>query len=222
MNVRMCRTGALTLGLLVLLASGAGAQRNAGSVVGRAARAYAGLASLRADFVQRIEDSLIGTFDSRGIVTQAGENRLAMRFSDPAGDAIVIDGKQVWVYTPSTSPGQVIRMPVPSGPTYGFNVLSWILDRPAERYRMRYLRADRVDGRSADVVELVPLSPEMPFTRAVVWLDREDALPRRLEITERRGGVRTISLSKLKVNDTLPAGAFTFDVPDGVRIVDQR
>jgi outer membrane lipoprotein carrier protein len=218
----MCRTGALTLGLLVLLASGAGAQRNAGSVVGRAARAYAGLASLRADFVQRIEDSLIGTFDSRGVVTQAGENRLSMRFSDPAGDAIVIDGKQVWVYTPSTSPGQVIRMPAPSGPTYGFNVLSWILDRPAERYRMRYLRADRVDGRSADVVELVPLSPEMPFTRAVVWLDREDALPRRLEITERRGGVRTISLSRLKVNDTLPAGAFTFEVPDGVRIVDQR
>jgi len=72
------------------------------------------------------------------------------------------------------------------------------------------------------VVELVPLSPEMPFTRAVVWLDREDALPRRLEITERRGGVRTISLSRLKVNDTLPAGAFTFEVPDGVRIVDQR
>ena len=222
MIVRTCRTGALTLGLLALLASGAAAQRNAGSVVGRAARAYAGLSSLRADFVQRIEDSLIGTFDSRGVVTQAGENRLAMRFSDPAGDAIVIDGKQVWVYTPSTSPGQVIRMPVPSGPTYGFNVLSWILDRPAERYRMRYLRADHVDGRAADVVELVPLSPEMTFTRAVVWLDREDALPRRLEITERRGGIRTIWLSKLKVNDTLPAGAFAFEVPDGVRIVDQR
>ena len=222
MNLGRFRAAALTLGLLALLSGSAHGQQNAGRIVARAARVYAGLASLRADFEQRIEDSLIGTFDSRGVVTQAGENRLAMRFSDPAGDAIIIDGKQVWVYTPSTSPGQVIRMPVPTGPTYGFNVLSWILDRPAERYRMRYLRADRVGGRAADVVELIPLSPEMPFTRAVVWLDREDALPRRLEITERRGGVRTISLSKLTVNDRLPQDAFRFDVPDGVRIVDQR
>lgn len=222
MSVQMWRAGALMSGLVLLAAARAEGQQNAGSIVGRSARAYAGLSSLRADFEQRIEDSLIGTFDSRGVVTQAGETRLAMRFSDPAGDAIVIDGKQVWVYTPSTSPGQVIRMPVPSGPTYGFNVLSWILDRPAERYRMRYLRADRVGGRATDVVELIPLSPELPFSRAVVWLDREDALPRRLEITERRGGVRTITLSKLKLNDALPQGAFRFDVPGGVRIVDQR
>jgi outer membrane lipoprotein carrier protein len=218
----MRRAGSLAMGLVLVVSTRADGQQSAGSVVARSARVYAALSSLRADFEQRIEDSLIGTFDSRGVVTQAGENQLAMRFTDPDGDAIVIDGKQVWVYTPSTSPGQVIRMPAPSGPVYGFNVLSWILDRPAERYRMRYLRADKVGGRAADVVELIPLSPELPFTRAVVWLDREDALPRRLEITERRGGVRTITLSKVRVNDALPDGAFRFDVPGGVRIVDQR
>lgn len=204
------------------LTAGPATAQNAQNVVGRAARAYAALTSLRADFEQRIEDSLIGTFESRGVVAQAGQNRLAMRFSDPDGDAIIIDGKQVWVYTPSTAPGQVIRMPVPNGPIYGFNVLSWILDRPSERYRMRYLRTDRVAARSVDVVELVPLAPEMPFSRAVVWIDREDALPRRLEITERRGGTRTITLSRIRVNETLPASTFRFDPPAGVRVVDQR
>jgi outer membrane lipoprotein carrier protein len=221
-RVRMYRTARIAFGLVVAVSARLEAQQAAGTIVARSARAYAALTSLRADFEQRIEDSLIGTFDSRGVVTQAGENRLAMRFSDPAGDAIIIDGKQVWVYTPSTSPGQVIRMPAPSGPVYGFNVLSWILDRPAERYRMRFLRADRIAGRAMNVVELTPLSPELPFTRAVVWLDKEDALPRRLEITERRGGVRTITLSRLRMNDSLPKAAFRFDVPGGVRIVDQR
>ena len=211
--------------LLVLLAAAAAppvVAQNAQNVVGRAARAYAALSSLRAEFEQRIEDSLIGTFESRGVVAQAGQNRLSMRFSDPEGDAIIIDGKQVWVYTPSTAPGQVIRMPVPNGPIYGFNVLSWILDRPSERYRMRYLRSDRVAGRSVDVVELVPLAPEMPFSRAVVWLDRDDALPRRLEISERRGGTRTITLSRIRVNESLPAATFRFDPPPGVRVVEQR
>lgn len=216
------RMGALAVAIAAASAGLLPAQQKAGAIVGRSARAYAALVSLKADFEQRIEDSLIGTFDSRGSVTQAGENRLAMRFSDPAGDAIVVDGRQVWVYTPSTSPGQVIRMPVPSGPAYGFNVLSWILDRPAERYRMRLLRTDRVGGRAVDVVELIPIAPELPFSRAVVWLDREDALPRRLEITERRGGVRTITLSRLRLNERLPRDAFQFDVPNGVRIVDQR
>ncbi len=205
-----------------LIASPAGAQANAKDVVARAARAYGDLSSLTADFEQRIEDSLIGTFDSRGNLVQAGQNRLAMRFNDPAGDAIVIDGRQVWVYTPSTAPGQVIRMPLPSGPVYGFNVLSWILDKPAKRYRMRYVRADRVAGRVVDVVELIPITAELPFSRALVWLDREDHLPRRLEITERRGGTRTITLSRVRTNETIAPKAFAFDVPRGVRIVDQR
>jgi outer membrane lipoprotein carrier protein len=208
-------------GLLALTALPLTAQ-NAASIVGRAARVYESITNLRADFTQRIEDSMIGTYDSHGALMQQGQNRLSMRFGDPAGDAIIVDGEQVWVYTPSTAPGQVIRMPIPTGARYGLNVLSWILDKPAERYHMRYLRADKVNGRAVDVVELIPLSSELPFSRAVVWLDREDALPRRLEISERRGGVRTITLTHVRTNTTLPAGAFTFTVPDGVRIVDQR
>lgn len=196
--------------------------QDAAAIVGRSARAYAATSNLRADFVQRIEDSMIGTYDSRGALLQQGENRLSMRFSDPDGDAVVVDGHQVWVYTPSTAPGQVIRMPIPTGATYGLNVLSWILDRPAQRYRMRYLRADKVNGRAVDVVELIPLSSELPFSRAVVWLDKADALPRRLEIAERRGGVRTITLSHVRTDTRLPQGAFEFAVPEGVRIVDQR
>ena len=207
---------------LAIAVSAPMAAQDAQSIVGRAARAYAAAGSLRADFEQRIEDSLIGTFDSRGSLVQSGQAKLAMRFTEPAGDAIIIGGQQVWVYTPSTTPGQVIRMPLPAGPVYGFNVLSWILDRPAERYRMRFLRTDRVGGRPVDVVELIPTVPELPFSRAVVWLDRDDALPRKLEITERRGGTRTLTLSRVRVNESVPDRTFAFDVPSGVRVVDQR
>ena len=196
--------------------------QDGGAIVGRAANVYASLGSLRADSEQRIADSLIGTFDSKGSLVQAGQNLLAMRFSDPAGDAIIVDGRQVWVYTPSTAPGQVIRMPLPSGPVHGLNVLSWILDRPRERYRIRYLRSEPVAGRTADVVELIPRSADMPFSKAIVWIDRDDALPRKLEISERRGGTRTITLSRIRTNDQVSEQAFAFTVPEGVRIIDQR
>jgi len=196
-------------------------QDDASVIVGRAARVYRSLASLRADFTQVIDDDAVGTFESRGIMVQSGQNKLTMRFSDPKGDAIVLDGRYVWVYTPSTTPGQVLRMPIPTGPVYGFNVLAWLLDKPAERYRSRYLKRDFVDFVQTDVVELVPMADDLPFRKATLWLDRDTALPRKVVIEERAGGTRTLTLSKLRTNDPVTDKTFQFDVPSGVRVIEQ-
>ena len=166
---------------------------------------------------------MIDSSESRGTLMQSGESKFAMRFSDPPGEAIVIDGAHVWVYTPSTVPGQVVRLSVPSGgPVYGYNMLAWLLDRPAERYKATFVKTEQLNGRAMDVVQLVPAVPDLPFDKAVLWLDRQDALPRRLDITEHGGGSRRmLTLSKVQVNRSLPSKSFVFDVPSGVRVVDQ-
>jgi outer membrane lipoprotein carrier protein len=211
----------LAMALTVALAIPAHAQ-DAGELIGRASRVYRSLASLRADFVQVINNPMIDSAESRGTLVQAGDARLSMRFSDPPGEAIVVDGKHVWIYTPSSVPGQVIRSKVPSGgPVYGYNLLAWLLDRPAERYQAKYLRSERISGRPTDVIELVPAVPDLPFTRAIIWLDRDDALPRRLEIHEQSGATRTLRLTRLRVNETVPKQTFSFKVPAGARVVDQ-
>jgi outer membrane lipoprotein carrier protein len=211
----------LLLGLVAVSPAAARAQ-DANALVGRSSRVYRSLSSLTADFVQIIDNPMIDSAESRGTLVQAGPDKLAMRFTDPPGEAVIIDGRSVWVYTPSTTPGQVIRMSVPSGgPVYGYNMLAWLLDRPAERYTASYLRADVVGGRSMDVVELVPAVPDLPFEKAVLWLDRADGIPRRLEITEHSGATRTLTLSKVRVNRSVPESTFRFEVPSGVRVVDQ-
>jgi outer membrane lipoprotein carrier protein len=211
--------------LLLFLALSAGLSEQVpdpGEVIGRAARVYRSLASLQADFVQVIDNPMIDSAESKGRLIQAGAAKLSMRFSEPAGEAIVIDGKHVWIYTPSTVPGQVLRLEVPSGgPAYGYNLLAWFLDRPTERYRASYVRTERLDGRTTDVIKLVPAVPDLPFTQAVIWLDREDALPRRLEIKEHSGATRTLRLANLRVNQKVPAQTFSFKVPPGARVVDQ-
>jgi outer membrane lipoprotein carrier protein len=216
----MMRWG-LPLLLLSLAVQPLGAQ-DADAVVGRASRVYRSLSSLSADFVQVIDNPMIDSAESRGKLIQSGSAKLSMRFTDPPGEAIVIDGEHVWIYTPSTVPGQVIRTEVPSGgPVYGYNILAWLLDRPAERYQARYLRRDAVGGQPVDVVELTPTVPDLPFERAVIWLGRDDALPRRLEVLERSGATRTIALSRLRTNQRVTDRTFTFQVPAGVRVVDQ-
>jgi outer membrane lipoprotein-sorting protein len=213
--------------LLVVLGISASTTRplhaqDARSIVGRSSTVYRSLASLSADFVQIIDNPMIDSAESRGTLVQAGPSKLSMRFTDPPGEAVVIDGQHVWVYTPSTVPDQVLRLAVPSGgPVYGYNLLAWLLDRPAERYTAKFLRQEKLGNRTLDVVELTPAVPDLPFDRAVLWLDREDALPRRLEITEKSGALRTLALSNLRVNRKVPDSAFTFQVPSGVRVVDQ-
>jgi outer membrane lipoprotein carrier protein len=215
--IRLC----LVLAALAAAPSAASAQ-DAAAIVGRSSRVYRSLSSLSADFVQLIDNPMIDSATSKGTLVQAGEDKLAMRFTDPPGEAIVIDGEQVWVYTPSTTPGQVIRMALPSGgPVYGYNILAWLLDRPAERYTATYVRSDRLNGRTVDVVKLDPAVPDLPFEHAIVWLDKEDGLPRRLEITEHSGATRTLTLSKVRTNRTVPDDTFHFKVPPGVRVVDQ-
>jgi len=209
--------------LAALAAAPAGmAAQDAAAIVGRSSTVYRSLTSISADFVQVINNPMIDSATSKGTLVQAGQDKLAMRFTDPSGEAIVIDGQYAWVYTPSTTPGQVIRMRVPSGgPVYGYNILAWLLDRPAERYKATYVRADRVEGRTVDVVQLEPAVPDLPFDRAILWLDKGDGLPRRLDITEHSGATRTLILSKVRTDRSVPKDTFTFKVPSGVRVVDQ-
>ena len=208
--------------LLTTLPSALPAQQGDGNAIAaRAARIYRSLTSLSAEFTQVIEDEALGRLESHGTLVQSGQNKLSMRFTDPKGDAIVVDGKNVWVYTPSTTENQVIRMPLPSGPVYGFNLMAWLLDRPTERYRITYVKRDFVDFAQVDVLQFEPTSPEMPFRRAILWIDRDSGLPRKMEIEEEPGAVRTLSLSKMRTNQPVSEKTFRFDVPSGVRVVDQ-
>ena len=208
---------------LLLAAPGgpAGAQDPAG-IVRRAGATYRSLTSLTADFTQVIEDQNLGdTLKTAGKLYQAGPNAFAMRFTDPPEEAIVIDGKHVWLYFPSTTPGQVIRMRMETDPVYGANLLAKILDRPAERYTSTWIRNDTVTGRRVEVVTIVPRSNNLNFSQAVLWLDSETALPRRIELTESPGVRRILTLTRVQPNASFDKAVFEFKTPKGVRVVDQ-
>ena len=187
----------------------------------RASKLYRSATSLHAEFVQVIDNEMIGQFESRGELWQAGESRLSMRFREPPDEAIVADGQSLWVYTPSTAPRQVLRISLAQTPTYGVNVMSWILDRPRERYEATYLRSEEIGGHRVNAIELNPIDQTLPFTAAVVWLDRDTALPRRVRLSERNGTTRTITLVDPRLNQPLPEQIFRFEVPGRVRVIDQ-
>jgi outer membrane lipoprotein-sorting protein len=203
------------------LAAQSGQTPDPGPILERSSRVYQDLRSLQAAFDQVVDNEMIGRLESHGRLYQQGESLLALRFDDPPEEAIIVDGTYMWVYTPSATPNQVLRIPLPSAPTYGLNVLSWILDKPAERYYASYRKRTTLQDHPVDVIDLAPRDESLPFVQAAVWLDAESGLPRRVTIIERSGTERTFTLRDFIVNDPLPDDTFTFDVPRGVEVVDQ-
>ena len=190
-------------------------------VLDHARQTYQTITSLSAEFVQVITNPMIGAPDTtHGRLYQMRPSRFAMRFTDPKGDRIVADGRFLWLYTPSTTPGQVIRSRIPEYGTTGPNLIGQFVEEPRERYTAHYLRADSLDHTAVDLIGLVP-KHDQPYSQAVIWVGREDGLVHRLDITEASGQERTVILRNLKVNSGVPGRELTFSPPAGVRVVDQ-
>jgi outer membrane lipoprotein carrier protein len=178
--------------------------------------------TLQADFVQVIDNPMLGDPDTtRGRLFQRRPNYFAMRFTEPKDDRIVADGRRLWLYTPSTTTGQVIRAAIPGTGTTGPNLIGQFVERPRERYDARYVRADSVADSPVDVIALKPHASDLPYTEATVWIAKRDGLVRRIEIVETSGQRRTITLQHLMVNRPIPAREFRFSPKAGLQVVDQ-
>src|SRR2546428_13841633 len=192
-------------------------------ILDRASATYQTITSLSAEFVQIITNPMIGTPDTtRGRLYQMRPSRFAMRFTAPKGDRIVADGRFLWLYTPSTTPGQVIRSRIPEYGTTGPNLIGQFVEQPRERYTAQYVRADSLaETGPVDVIRLVLKGHEQPYSEAAIWVGREDGLVHRVDIEESSGQERTVILRNIRVNRGVPGRELTFAPPAAVRVVDQ-
>jgi outer membrane lipoprotein carrier protein len=194
--------------------------QSADSVLARAQRAYDSMTTLRAAFTQTLINPMLGGPESsRGVLLLAPPGRFAMRFTDPAGDRVVADGRWLWIYTPSSVPDQVIRQPIPKAGANTPNLFAQFVDHPLERYRATYLGADTVGGEPVDVVRLVPRRPDLPFTRADLAIAQSDGWPRRLSLVEQSGQRRVLVFAPPTVNQGVPPAEVRFTVPKGTKVV---
>ena len=186
----------------------------------RARAVYDGLASMKADFEQTIEIPLLGRKrEGRGTWYQKGPGRFKMDYTDPAGDIIVADGQYLWLYYPSTHPGQVIRSAIDANVTgAGMVDLQGRIFEEADTGYEAVLQGDEeVKGRPAWRIALTPTG-ESPYRSVRVWVDRETFLVRRFEIVAENETVRTVILDELKPNETIADTVFEFVPPEGTDV----
>jgi outer membrane lipoprotein carrier protein len=207
----------------LLVAAPVLAQSPSTAALDRAVAAWANVKTLRASVEQTVVNPLTGrSMTSRGEVQQRRPGRFAVRFTDPAGDVIVSDGTTLWLYLPSTTPGQVIRSSLGKTGAASLDLTEQFLAEPRAKYDVADAGADVVDGRGTRALRLVPKpGQQMPFVRAKVWIDDKDGLVRQFEATDRSGITRKVKLSNVRLNSGVAEGAFKFSVPKGARLIEQ-
>jgi outer membrane lipoprotein carrier protein len=212
----------ILIGLIALGAAGSVNAQSPETVMDRAVKAYSALTSVRAEFRQQITNPLTGTnATSRGVLLRKDPNFLSINFSDPNGDRIVADGKSLWIYLPSTAPGQVIKTSAKAN-----NALAMVdpggtfLSSPAARYTMASGGTATIAGRKMSVVHLVPKKENGMFTRATVWVDSDTNYIRQFEVTDANGLKRVVTITAIQPNASIGASEFRFTPSKNVRVLD--
>src|ERR1700694_6012971 len=129
--------------------------QSADAIIDRAAAAYARLNSMRAEFTQTLTNPLTGsTQTTSGVILRKKPNLLSINFE--SGDRVAADGTTLWVYLPSSVPGQVVRMPYTGGNASSFDPAEQFLNSPRARFTVTPSGAATVEGRATHAVTLVP------------------------------------------------------------------
>lgn len=196
------------------------AQTGAEAAYDRVAQAWKSTRTLEANFEQKITNPLLGrTATSRGVFLQERPGKVSITFTQPAGDRIVGDGRTLWVYLPSSAPGQVLKLPGDADGAIVADLLGQLLETPKRAFTISGGEAVTIDGRATRRVQLLPRNPEtVPFQKATLWLDDREPRPTRIQVIDGQGVDRTITLTSWSPGATLPRDAFSFAVPRGVKV----
>jgi outer membrane lipoprotein carrier protein len=134
---------------------------------------------------------------------------------------IVGDGKWLWVYLPSSTPNQVIKVPMTEGGAGSLDLASRFFDSPRTRFTISDAGTTTIGGRATLALLLKPKASTEPFSQAKVWIDNADGTLRQFETVEPSGITRLVTITAVTPNADIDQKLFAFKPPKGARIVDQ-
>jgi outer membrane lipoprotein carrier protein len=189
-------------------------------VIDRAVAAYAQLTSMRAEFTQTLTNPLTGSSQTTsGVILRKKPNLLSINFE--SGDRVAADGSTLWVYLPSSVPGQVVRMPYTGDNASSVDPAEQFLNSPRAHFTVTSSGTATVGGRATHAITLVPKRPNPNFTSAIVWIDDNDSSIRQFDVENASGLKRHVVITSFTANPELSRSNFKFAVPKGAKIVDQ-
>ena len=187
-----------------------------------ASERYYGVENLCAHFEQESEQTLLRQKRSgEGTLCLQQPDLFSMRFSDPEGDLVVMDGEFAWIFYPSQDDVQVIRFPAGRAGS-GFNFYENFLEDPRGRFEAVHEGREPMGDGLSHKIALKPRETDgvqsADFRTAVVWFDVESYLITALEIHNTNELIRRVWLTDIRVDGEISDEVFRFVPPEGTQV----
>ncbi|MEQ1505357.1 MAG: outer membrane lipoprotein carrier protein LolA [Myxococcota bacterium] len=174
---------------------------------------YATVSVLRGTFVQKSGSALYGEDEQSGTVVLERPGKMRWEFAD--GRRYVSDGSTMWIYTPADK--QVIRIK-------GFDAQAATADAVLQSLHQLKTLFDvtivSTDPKAGHELSLLPkTADDAQFKKLVLKLDAA-LLIDVVQIVDLFDTVTTIDFRSVELGGAVAPDVFTFQVPDGVQVID--
>lgn len=187
-------------------------------------QAWADTATDRLDYFFKSVGSLSSTFNQivrdehGGLVREAQGEFLLLRpgrfrwdYTKPYDQSIISDGQYLWIYDEELAQVTVKELSEALGSS---PIL--LLSEP-RAVKEDFIIVDSYEADGIAWVELFPKVKDTDFTKILVGLNNQGI--KEMELFDQFGQHTTIRFEQVRVNHSIPASRFTFEVPPGVDVI---
>jgi outer membrane lipoprotein-sorting protein len=152
--------------------------------------------------------------------------RITYRSGNRVKQDLLIDGDKIMLYQPEVN--QVIitsrAKQAERNPEFDFLAAPYgSVSGLKSRYNTTY-QGDENNSKlgpvGSAVIQLTPTGPSS-YKSVTFWVDQSSWFPVQYQVTERNGDINTLTLSDIKKNGDVPAGAFKLDLPKNTKRIEQ-
>ncbi len=192
-------------------------EQKATELLKKASNKIKGFSSMKVDFTYTMENTQMDIKETMtGKILSKGD-----KYHMTVGENIFIsDGETVWNFIDELYEIHINTL----ANTEGGLTPTVLLDNFENEYRGKFIRQEQHAGKTVDIIDLVPNTPQSFFKYRMAL----DALDQTLVYTiayDRNGGTYTYAIDNLESNQSISDSKFVFDrsaFPDDADVVDMR
>jgi outer membrane lipoprotein carrier protein len=193
-----------------------GGSVTAQEVLEKMKKKYDSMDDVQLRFSQRLKFSIAKMEQSRsGLLLVKKENKYRVEFDD---QTIVTDGETVWSFSLSNNRVLIDRFKMNESSLSPDKILA---GAPKD-YSAVLLDNEKMGGKDVVVLKLVPKNENASVKTMKLWVDEGTWLTKKVELVDVGGNETTYVVEDFKTNLGLPDSRFTYQIPQGVEVVDLR
>lgn len=157
--------------------------------------------------------------ESSGMVYFKKPGKMRWEYTNPEQQLLVSDGRTMWFYVAEDE--QVIVQPAEDA--YGSKTPITFLSGMGKLQNDFYMNLlPESDAATAYKLELLPKQPQPELAKLILTVDPKTYQIVHTAVYDPYGNITDVYLSNLEINVAPPDDVFTFDIPEGVDVIQQN